>query len=268
MIHVLKQSSSSDVLLRGVFLQGEEEVSMFASEKEATEEVQKFVFGSFLRMDPGQPHAGGVFQYRGQRFRWQAVMHPISPSVCFHLRRHNFDQLRFSDFASDLDYVSSIEAAIKQNHNILVCGATGSGKTSLLFLILQKYCALERVVLLENQRELPDGNLGWIPLVRAAATDIGAEVDLGALVQVTQRLHPDRVVFGEILGYEVSLYQQVQRMGFKGVYATFHAQNSYDLAYRFGELERTLVIFVDRNHRVCSVLSTCTTICSLPRATE
>ena len=86
--------------------------------------------------------------------------------------------------------------------NILITGSTGSGKTTLLKALLLNCRASERIVLVEEVRELQGlGNLNTVSLCARAKNVEGAgEVTMGDLVRSTLRMYPTRVVVGEWRG--------------------------------------------------------------------
>ena len=109
--------------------------------------------------------------------------------------------------------------------NILITGSTGSGKTTLLKALLLNCRASERIVLVEEVRELQGlGNLNTVSLCARAKNVEGAgEVTMGDLVRSTLRMYPTRVVVGECRGEEVIDLMRVLNSGHCGGMSTLHA---------------------------------------------
>jgi pilus assembly protein CpaF len=121
--------------------------------------------------------------------------------------------------------------------NVVVAGATSSGKTSLLAALVARLPADERVVVLEDTTELPIGGRHAVRLEARPATVEGlAAVDLGQLVRTAMRLRPDRVVVGEIRGAEVLALVQALNTGHDGSLSTCHANGALDALHRLESL--------------------------------
>ncbi|MCU0260084.1 MAG: Flp pilus assembly complex ATPase component TadA [Ilumatobacteraceae bacterium] len=122
--------------------------------------------------------------------------------------------------------------------NVVVAGATSSGKTSLLAALLAGLPSGERVVVLEDTAELP------LPSVthrvrlecRPASTDGPRAIDLAELVRTAMRLRPDRLVVGEIRGAEVLALVQALNTGHDGSFSTCHANGAVDALHRLESL--------------------------------
>jgi pilus assembly protein CpaF len=121
--------------------------------------------------------------------------------------------------------------------NVVVAGATSSGKTSLLAALVAGLPAAERVVVLEDTTELPVGRRHAVRLEARPSTVEGlAAVDLGQLVRTAMRLRPDRVVVGEIRGAEVLALVQALNTGHDGSLSTCHANGALDALHRLESL--------------------------------
>jgi pilus assembly protein CpaF len=97
-----------------------------------------------------------------------------------------------------------LQTCVTARRNILVCGAPGSGKTTVLAAIAQAAPVGERVVSIEEVSELSLARDEWIQLETRPATSKGGAVDLGALLDTALRLMPDRLVVGEVRGHEAT----------------------------------------------------------------
>jgi Flp pilus assembly CpaF family ATPase len=131
--------------------------------------------------------------------------------------------------------------AMQTSCSILICGNTGSGKTTTLNAL---FCFLpkeERIVVAEETPELLLPQNHTIKLNTAEQVN----VTLSTLVDNTFRMRPDRVIVGEIRNKEeANAFVNTMLAGqAKGSYATFHAESAQEALQRlvsFGIEERTL----------------------------
>ena len=121
--------------------------------------------------------------------------------------------------------------------NVVVSGATSSGKTSLLASLLRHLPAEERLVVLEDTAELPLDNDHAVRLeARPASPDGPPPIELTDLVRTALRLRPDRLVIGEVRGAEVVGLVQAMNTGHDGSWSTCHANGAVDALIRLETL--------------------------------
>ncbi|WP_369370692.1 TadA family conjugal transfer-associated ATPase [Promicromonospora sp. Populi] len=117
-----------------------------------------------------------------------------------------------------------LRALVLRRANVLVSGGTGTGKTTLLATLLSLVPDDERVVTVEEARELRPAHPHVVHLAarRANVEGVGA-VDLADLVRNALRMRPDRIVLGECRGAEVREVLMAMNTGHDGGFATLHA---------------------------------------------
>jgi pilus assembly protein CpaF len=121
--------------------------------------------------------------------------------------------------------------------SLLVSGATGTGKTTLLATLLSVVDPRERIVCIEEARELAPTHPHVVHLVARRPNVEGAgEVDLVALVRHALRMRPDRLVLGECRGAEVREVLTALNTGHQGGCATVHANALADVPARLAAL--------------------------------
>ncbi len=112
--------------------------------------------------------------------------------------------------------------------SLLVAGGTGSGKTSFLNAMSALIPANQRIISIEDTRELTlPSFLHWVPMVVREANPEGkGEVTMLDLMVNALRQRPDRILVGEIRRQrEAEILFEAMHTG-HSVYATLHADNS------------------------------------------
>ncbi len=116
--------------------------------------------------------------------------------------------------------------ALQYNANIMIVGGTASGKTTLLNAIAFFIPPENRVVSIEDTRELNLPRENWLPsVVRSGASTNGVgEVDMFSLLKGSFRQNPDYVIVGEVRGVEASVLFQGMASGHSSI-STLHADS-------------------------------------------
>jgi pilus assembly protein CpaF len=168
-----------------------------------------------------------------------AVIPPVSPDgACLSVRRFRDRSLGLDAFADDA-VVAVLELLVAARCNVIVSGATSSGKTSLLNAALSSCAAGERIVTIEDTVELLPTADHLVRLESRPPTPDGpAAITLDHLVRTALRLRPDRLVVGEVRGPEVLALVQALNTGHDGSWSTCHANSALDALHRL----ETLVI--------------------------
>ncbi len=126
------------------------------------------------------------------------------------------------------EIMALIWLAMQNELSLLVSGGTGSGKTSFLNAIAGFIPANQRVISIEDTRELTlPKYLQWVPLVTREANPEGkGEVTMLDLLVNSLRMRPDRILVGEIRRRrEAEVMFEAMHTG-HSVYATLHADNA------------------------------------------
>ncbi|MEM3422907.1 MAG: type II/IV secretion system ATPase subunit [Candidatus Bilamarchaeaceae archaeon] len=117
---------------------------------------------------------------------------------------------------------------VQNELSLLVAGGTGSGKTSFLNALAGLIPANQRIISIEDTRELTLPNfLHWVPMVVREANPEGkGEVTMLDLMVNALRQRPDRIIVGEIRRQaEAEVMFEAMHTG-HSVYATLHADNT------------------------------------------
>lgn len=127
----------------------------------------------------------------------------------------------------------ALRVMIAAKLNVLVAGGTGSGKTSLLNALSSFIPASERVVTIEDSRELKLQQAHIVALEARPPDERGkGQVTVRDLFRATLRMRPDRIVVGEIRGGEALDLIQAMTSGHGGCLSTLHATYPRDTLTR------------------------------------
>ena len=180
-----------------------------------------------LRLDRSRPYVDARLP-DGNRLH--AVIPPLSsagPVVTvrrFASVSHTWDDLAASG-AIPPEAAAILRSAVAGRRTIVCCGRTGTGKTTLLNLLLGEVGADERVIVIEDAPELRPLCPHVVRLETRTANAEGAgEVTIRDLVRQSLRMRPDRIVVGEVRGVEITDVLQALATGHEGCMTTLHAR--------------------------------------------
>ncbi len=137
---------------------------------------------------------------------------------------------------------AALQAFVISKLNIMIAGGTGSGKTSMLNALSSFIPDGERVVVIEDSREIQFQKPHVVQLeARPADTKGKGQVSIRDLFRATLRMRPDRVIVGEIRGGEAMDIIQAMTSGHGGCMGTLHASYPKDTLTRL----ETMVMMSD-----------------------
>ena len=126
-----------------------------------------------------------------------------------------------------------LEACVKAKLNIIICGGTGSGKTTVLNVLSSLISNDERIITIEDAAELKLSQEHVITLeTRNTNYDSEGEVTVRDLVINSLRMRPDRIIVGEVRGKEAFDMLQAMNTGHDGSLSTLHANGPKDALNR------------------------------------
>ncbi len=179
----------------------------------------------------------------GYRFEaWNTPVSPFGPSVT--IRRIPKESLTLEQFLSngtisEVVYKKLIEY-INTKRNIVICGSTGSGKTTFCSALINRIDRNERLIVIENIQEIKIN----LPNVLYLQTDEEQGYSVDRLLISALRGLPDRIIIGELRGYEASGFLKTANTGHPGSMTTIHANSAFDAIQRLEEMicmsEKTL----------------------------
>lgn len=165
--------------------------------------------------------------------RVNATLFPISSfGNTITIRKFSKNPWTITSFIKSKTVPSDVAALIwlcMQNElSLLVSGGTGSGKTSFLNAMAGLIPANQRIITIEDTRELTlPSFLHWVPMtVREPNPEGKGEVTMLDLMINALRQRPDRILVGEIRRQrEAEVMFEAMHTG-HSVYATVHADNA------------------------------------------
>src|SRR5262245_19488771 len=172
--------------------------------------------------------------------RVHAVIPPASRTgPCLTIRKFRPDVLSLNDVVR-LGTLSPearefLEICIGLRKNIIVAGATGAGKTSLLGALAEAIPEDERILIIEDTTELRLKQPHVVQLESRSASG-GEGVTLRQLFVAALRMRPDRILVGEVRSGEALDMLQAMLSGHSGGLSTVHASTPRDALVRLETL--------------------------------
>lgn len=216
----------------------------FVDEEAVRRLAQRLALSAGRRLDDAQPYVdswlpGSLPQ---GRVRLHAVLPPVAArGTCISLRvlrptAHDLPSLHtlgtFDGEGADL-----IELVVAARLAFLVTGGTGAGKSTLLSAMLGAVSPAERIVSVEDVGELQPAHPQFVRLIARPPNVEGAgEITLRDLVRQALRMRPDRLVVGEVRGFEVCELLNALNTGHDGGACTLHANSPGEVPARLEAL--------------------------------
>lgn len=175
--------------------------TLIISEQEVKTLVERMLATSGRRVDLSQPFVDATLD-DGSR------IHVVIPDVTrehwsvnirkFVVKSHSLSELvkTGSLTAGAADFLQN---CVDSGFNIIVSGATGAGKTTMMNALLNSARASDRVVTCEEVFELQLINPDWVALqTRQPSLEGTGEVTLRRIIKEALRMRPTRLVVGEV----------------------------------------------------------------------
>ncbi len=125
--------------------------------------------------------------------------------------------------------------AVHRGNNLLISGATSSGKTTLTNVLADFIPESDRILILEDVAELYIRK----PHVISAEAQLDthkSQVGFADLLKAALRHRPDRIIVGEIRGPEARVFLDALNTGHRGSLTTIHANSAEDALRRLAQL--------------------------------
>jgi pilus assembly protein CpaF len=186
--------------------------------------------------------------------RVNVIVHPLSIGGPFlTIRKFSADPYKVDDLINFGTLNPQVAHFVRQcvlgRLNIVVSGGTGTGKTTLLNVLSSFIPSDERIVTVEDAKELQLHQDHVLPLESRPPNIEGkGEVRIRDLVKNSLRMRPDRIVVGEVRGGEALDMLQAMNTGHDGSITTVHSNSPRDTLSRIETM--TLMAGMDLPVRV------------------
>jgi pilus assembly protein CpaF len=243
---LLSNPNITDILVNGhkeVWIdqgQGLEKIKLtFLNEENVRSLAQRLALSTGRRLDQSQPYVDAQLS---KTIRLHAVLSPIAnPGTVISLRIHRPQILSLDELVinktittSQKDFLNQI---IKVKKSFVICGGTGSGKTTLLNSLLSKVNRNQRILIIEDSRELNPQHPHVVSLEGRPANIEGMGlITMKDLIKQSLRMRADRLIIGEVRGAEVIDWLGALNTGHSGSAGTIHANSIHEVIIRFESL--------------------------------
>jgi pilus assembly protein CpaF len=170
--------------------------------------------------------------------RVNVVVPPLSIGGPFlTIRRFSTDPYTVDDLVSFGTLTPAVsrfvEACVQGKLNMMISGGTGTGKTTLLNVVSSFIPEAERIVTIEDAKELQLRQEHVLSMESRPSNIEGkGQVTIRDLVRNALRMRPDRIVVGEVRGAETLDMLQAMNTGHEGSITTVHANTPRDALAR------------------------------------
>ena len=134
-------------------------------------------------------------------------------------------------------WIEFFKAMMSARLNIVVSGGTGVGKTTFLNLLINEVSKAERIITIEDTKELSVNSPNVVRL-ESGAKSLSSKSNLTTrdLVKNTLRMRPDRIIIGETRGAELFDLLQAMNTGHEGSMTSVHANSGGECLSRLETL--------------------------------
>ena len=127
------------------------------------------------------------------------------------------------DLRSRRDYAAFFRQAVHFKKNVVVAGATGSGKTTFMKSLVNHIPADERLVTIEDARELFIEQPNVVHLLYSKGGQSASNVTAKSCMEACLRMKPDRIILAELRGDESFYFIRNCASGHPGSITSCHA---------------------------------------------
>jgi pilus assembly protein CpaF len=239
---LLRDPSISEIMVNGphqVFVEREGRILRtdvhFVDEQHLRRIIDKIVSQVGRRVDEATPMVDARLP---DGSRVNCIVHPLAIGGPFlTIRRFRADPFTVDDLMQ-MGTVSDqlahfVDCCVRGRLNVVVSGGTGTGKTTLLNVLSAFIPADERIITIEDAKELQLQQPHVLCLeARPPNIEGRGEIRIRDLVRNALRMRPDRIVVGEARGAEALDMLQAMNTGHDGSLTTVHSNAPRDTLSR------------------------------------
>jgi pilus assembly protein CpaF len=124
---------------------------------------------------------------------------------------------------------------VRTGKTLLISGGTGTGKTTLLQILANSIPEQQRILVIEDTPELQIRKPNLVAAGSQTST-FNTNVSFDELLKDTLRFRPDRIILGEVRGFEARTLLDSFNTGHAGSLATIHSNSAEKALHRFANL--------------------------------
>lgn len=127
------------------------------------------------------------------------------------------------------NFIEFIRASVKSHKNIIICGGTGSGKTTFMKSLVELIDPRERIITIEDVPEISFfKHENYVQLFYPSSAKQGDVVTSSLLLKSCLRMKPDRILLAELRGAETFDFLNIIMSGHDGGITSCHASSVKD----------------------------------------
>ncbi len=240
---LLEDENVTEIMINGkdhIFIEKEGRIERYSgcvgSDQRLHDIIQQIVGNTNRRVNESNPIADARLS---DGSRVNVVLPPIAlDGAVITIRKFAKEQITIEQLIKwksiTVEAADFLKKLVVSGYNIFVSGGTGSGKTTFLNVLSNFISADERVVTIEDSAELQLKNIKNIVRLetRQANSQGENEITIRDLIKTSLRMRPDRIIVGEVRGYEVLDMLQAMNSGHDGSLSTGHANSPKDMLAR------------------------------------
>ncbi len=172
--------------------------------------------------------------------RMAAMIPPIvNPRPLMTIRRFSARNFTLADLIGTgmmtNEQASVLTTAVRDGRNILIAGATSTGKTTVANVLADAIPEHERILVIEDTAELHIRKPHVVSAESQLDTHRG-QITFDDLLRAVLRHRPDRIIVGEVRGPEARTLLDAMNTGHRGTLATIHASSAEEAIHRVATL--------------------------------
>ncbi len=207
----------------------------FPDRRALQELIERLLLPLGRELTQASPYTDGRL---GDGVRFTATMPPLTPAPTLTIRKVakvDLERAWLEALEGDERPIRILRSWVRSRRNVVIAGAAGTGKTSLVRLLAEVIDPSERLLTIEETRELELGRVHphVVALETRSPNRAGLyAIDLEDLLRLALHMRPDRIIVGEIRGRETVAWLSALDTGHRGSLTTLHATSAWDVIDR------------------------------------